>query len=65
MLGQHATEEVVHAVHGIADRHGGEGVAVVAASHREQAAALRPAAREPVLKGQLDGDLHGDGARVA
>ncbi len=44
MLGQHAGEERMHALFGIADAHGGDGVAVIAALEGDEfrAAALRP-----------------------
>ena len=64
LRGEHVGELVVHAVHRVAHRHGGEGVAVVAAPHGEQAMAVGPAPPQPVLDRHLDGDLHRDRAGV-
>jgi hypothetical protein len=65
LRGQHVGELVVHAVHRVAHSHGGEGVAVVAAPHGQQAMALGPSPTQPVLDGHLDRhlDRHRPGVR--
>ncbi len=64
VLGEHAREQAVHAADRIADRHRAERVAVVAATHGQQARALRVAARALELQAQLDRHLHRDRPRV-
>ena len=64
MLRKSAGEHAVHPAEGIADGHGAEGVAVVAAAHGQQAPARRLPNRTLILKRHLDGDLNGDGAGV-
>ena len=62
---QMVAEAFVQAVVGIADRHGGKGVAVVAAAQGEEADALRLTPGLPVLQGHFHGDFDGDRAGVA
>ena len=62
---EHIGKEVVHPVHRVAHRHGGEGVAVVATAHGQEAVLARSAVAHPALQGHLDGDLDGHRAGVA
>ncbi len=64
VFGQVPAVERVHAFLGVADRHRGEGIAVVAALEGEEAAAGAHALVEPVLGGHFHGDFDGDGAAV-
>ena len=59
----HALEGGVEAVHGIAQRHGREGIAVIAAAEAEELLATRLALVVPVLGGDLQRDLDRDGPR--
>ena len=57
-------EQAVHAGHGIADRHGAGGIAVIAAPGREEAGALLLADALLVLQGHLQRHLHRNGTGI-
>ena len=65
LLGQHPAEQMVHPGHGIADRHGPLGVAVIAGADRHQPVSLGSSGGLLVLDGHLDGDLDRHRSRVA
>jgi len=56
--GQDVAEHAVHAGHRVTDRHGGEGVAVVAGGDGQQAGPLGAAGAAGVLQRHLDRHLH-------
>ena len=64
VAGQQAREGGVHAVHGIADAHRREGVAVVSAADAEEPLPLRVPGRGLELHRQLQRNLHGHRTRV-
>ena len=57
-------EQAVHAGHGIADRHGAGGIAVITAPGREEAGALFLADALLVLQGHLQRHLHRNGTGI-
>ena len=57
-----AAEHVVHAFIRIADRHGGQRVAMIAAEEGDEFRALLAGAVTEILDGDLHGDFDGDGA---
>ena len=61
---QHAREHGMHALFGIADRHGGEGVAMIAAAEGQDLAAALLAPVHPELDRHLHGDLDADRAAL-
>ena len=65
MLWKHLAETFVHARYRVADAHRAEGVAVVAAADGRQPVFFGSSDGAPVLDRHLDGDLHGDRARIA
>ena len=64
MIGEYSPEEVVHAVDGVADRHGGEGIPVVTAPDGQESLSIWATLGQPVLERDLDRDFHRDRARV-
>ncbi len=54
MRGQDAPEHLMHPCHGIADRHGAEGISVIPEADREELVLLALALGKPVLNGHLD-----------
>ncbi len=62
LLRQRRPEPGVHALLGVAHRHGREGVAMVAAAEGDKAGAAALTAVEPQLDGHLHGHLDGDRA---
>ena len=64
LLRQGAGEQAVHALFGVAHRHGGEGVAVIGALEAHEAVTPANPLVEPVLQRHLERDLHRHRARL-
>ncbi len=65
MFGQHTGKEGMHALFGIADRHGGDGIAVITALEGHEFGASAHTLVKPVLRRHLHRHFDGDRTAVA
>ena len=64
LRGKQASEEFMHPILRITNRHGREGVAMVPPPNGQQALPFWMSPGQPVLEGDLDGHLDGDGSGI-